>query len=144
PLGKNDQLVRLSFWSRNRRDEPQAVVSYASALVLHELSGLLPGAVHLTVPPTFRKAAPKGCVLHKGALSSEEVEERTGFRVTAPLRTLLDVPVGGLSQEQLEKAIADALSRGLVRKARLLEAAHRDRRLQRLRWTLEDERVTAG
>jgi predicted transcriptional regulator of viral defense system len=144
PLGENDQLVRLSLWSRNRRDEPQAVVSHESALVLHERTELLPGAVHLTVPPTFRKVPPKGCVLHKGTLSSEEVEERTGFRVTTPLRTLLDVAAGDISQEQLEKAISLALSRGLVRKARLLEAARRDRRFERLRRILEHERVTAS
>jgi hypothetical protein len=79
--------------------------------------------VHLTVPPTIRKAPPKGCVLDKGALSSLEVEERTGFRVTSPLRTLLDVAAGDISQEQLEKAIS--------------------RRFHRLRRILEDERVTA-
>jgi predicted transcriptional regulator of viral defense system len=144
PPGEHDQLVRLSLWSRNRKDEPQAVVSHESALVLHDLTELLPNAVHLTVPPTFRKRPPEGCVFHKATLSAEDVEERTGFRLTAPLRSLLDVAAGGISQEQLEKAVAEALRRGLVRKARLIEAARGARPVDRLLRILEDERGTAS
>jgi len=122
PPGENDDLVRLTLWSRNRKDEPQAVVSHESALVLHGLSELLPSKIHLTVPPKFRKATPAGCVLHKAALAPDDVEERAGFRVTTPLRTLLDVAAAGVSQEQLEKAIGDALARGLVRRKALDQA----------------------
>lgn len=91
PQGEHDELVRLTLWSRNQDDEPQAVVSHESALVLHELSEFLPDAIHLTVPPKFRKQAPRGCVLHRARLASEESAEWQGFRVTVPLRTLLDV-----------------------------------------------------
>ena len=143
PPGEHDQLIRLSLWSRNRKDEPQAVVSHESALVLHDLTELLPNVVHLTVPPTFRKEPPEGCVLHKAVLPPEDVEERTGFRLTTPLRSLLDVAAGGMSQEQLEKAVAEALRRGLVRKARLIEAARGARPVDRLLRVLEEERVTA-
>src|SRR5439155_9052844 len=68
PPGDHDDLIRLSLWSRNRDDEPQAVVSHESALVLHELTELLPGVTHVTVPPKFRKASPEGCVIHKAIL----------------------------------------------------------------------------
>src|SRR3954469_20595918 len=110
PVSEHDELIRLSLWSRDQKDEPQAVVSHESALVLHELSELLPGQIHLTVPPRFRKAAPPGCVLHKAALQEGDVEERAGFRVTSPLRTLLDAAEGHVSREQLTKAVADAVS----------------------------------
>lgn len=119
PLAEHDDLIRLTFWSRNQKDEPQAVVSHESALVLHELTDLLPDRVHLTVPRAFRKPAPKGCVLHKAALDASEVEEREGYRVTTPLRTLLDAAASGVSQEQLDAAVRDALARGLVRRAAL-------------------------
>src|SRR4051794_40763953 len=46
PPGENDEFMRLTLWSRNQRDEPQAVVSHDTALVLHELSELLPAKVH--------------------------------------------------------------------------------------------------
>jgi predicted transcriptional regulator of viral defense system len=143
PLAENDDLIRLSLWSRNREDEPQAVVSHESALVLHDLTELLPGEVHLTVPPKFRKPPPAGCVLHKTALAPNDMEERAGFRVTTPFRTFLDVAAGGISQEQLEKAVSEALRRGLVRRAKLVEAARRDRQFDRLRLILEDQGVTA-
>lgn len=125
PVAEHDDLIRLTFWSRDQKDAPQAVVSHDSALVLHELTDLLPDHVHLTVPRTFRKPAPKGCVLHKTALERDEIQERAGFRVTSPLRTLLDAAAGGVSQEQLDNAVRDALARGLVRRS-ALEAAVRN------------------
>lgn len=122
PRTEHDDLIRLSLWSRNQKDEPQAVVSHETALVLHELGDLLPGVVHLTVPPRFRKVPPTGCVLHKSALGSADFEDRVGFRVTTPLRTILDAAAGGVSQAELEKAVAEALSRGIVRKKALEDA----------------------
>src|ERR1700736_6460129 len=53
PPSEHDDLIRLTLWSRNRQDQPQAVVSHQSALVLHELGDLLPTTTHLTVPPGF-------------------------------------------------------------------------------------------
>lgn len=144
PTGEHDDLVRLSLWSRNQKDEPQAVVSHDSALVLHDLTEILPDVVHLTVPPEFRKAPPAGCVLHKRILTAAEVEARAGFRVTTPLRTLVDVVAGGTSQEQLDKAVAEALRRGLVRRGKLLEAVANDERLHRLAPILEELGVREG
>jgi hypothetical protein len=70
-------------------------------------------------------------VLHKAALEPGESEERAGFRVTTPLRTLLDAAAGGVSLEQLGKAVTEALARGLVRRgaleAALQDFSHRDR-----------------
>lgn len=122
PPGEHDDLIRLSLWSRNQKDEPQAVASHQTALVLHDLSELLPRELHLTVPPKFRKPAPRGVVLHKATLDDEDIEERAGYRVTSPLRTLLDVATSGVSSEQVEKAINDALAQGMV-SLRSLKAA---------------------
>lgn len=119
PLDEDADWVRLSLWSRNRRDEPQAVVSHESALVLHGLSELLPNRIHLTVPPGFRKPSPRGCVLHKAILDKDDIEERVGYRVTTAIRTLHDAADSGVSQEQLAKAIEDGLTRGLVRLSQL-------------------------
>ena len=131
PPGEHDDLIRLSLWSRNQKDEPQAVASHETALVLHDLSELLPRELHLTVPPKFRKPAPRGVVLHKAVLDDEEIEERAGYRVTSPIRTLLDVAAGRVSSEQVTKAINDALARGLVSltslKAAIKDFPHRER-----------------
>lgn len=133
PHAEHDDLIRLALWSRNQKDEPQGVVSHESALVLHELTDLLPNRIHLTVPRTFRKPAPTGCVLHKAVLVDGDIEERAGFRVTTPLRTLLDAATGAVSQEQLSKAVKDALERGLVRRAKLAQALDASPSLARLR-----------
>ncbi len=132
PPSEHDDLIRLSLWSRNRAGEPQAIVSHATALALYELGELLPTTTHLTVPPTFRKKPPKGCVLHRATLAAAEVEEREGFRVTTPLRTLLDAAQSTIPQEQLDKAVADALDRGLVRRRQLLTALDKEPRYRRL------------
>lgn len=131
PPDEHDDLIRLALWSRNQKDLPQAVVSHETALVLHDLTELLPDRIHLTIPPAFRKPPPRGCVLHKAVLATEDVEERAGFRVTTPLRTLQDAAAGDVSQEQLEKAVKDALARGLVRRTKLS-----DPRFSRLRAVL--------
>jgi predicted transcriptional regulator of viral defense system len=143
PRGEHDELIRLSLWSRNQEDMPQAVVSHESALVLQDLTELLPDRIHLTVPPKFRKATPRGCVLHKALLAKDEIEERAGFRLTTPLRTLLDATLGGVSQEQLEKAVKKALSGGLVRESKLLGAAKHDPSLERLRKALGGRKIAA-
>lgn len=122
PEGANEDLARLCLWSRNRKDEPQAVVSHETALRLYGLSDLMPGEVHLSVPKGFRKRSPKGVVLHKSNLAEEDVEAWDGFKVTTPLRTILDVARSReTSPEHLESAVQEAVARGLVRRKRLRE-----------------------
>ncbi len=116
PSGEREDLIRWSLWSRNQKGVPQAVVSHDTALTVHEMSDVMPAQIHLTVPQRFRKKIPPGCVLHKSIVAPEDVESRSGYRVTTPLRTLLDVSDSPLSQEHLNKALRDALERGLVRR----------------------------
>lgn len=113
PNSPHEDLIRWSLWSRNREDIPQAVVSHETALSIHELSDIMPGKIHMTAPPKFRKQS-TGCVIHKAKLKPEEIEKREGFFVTTPLRTIIDVAEGNLSLDQLEKAIRDAFSKGLI------------------------------
>jgi predicted transcriptional regulator of viral defense system len=120
PPGEREDLIRWSLWSRDQKGIPQAVVSHETALTVHALSDVMPSQVHLTVPKRFRKKVPSGCVLHKANLVADDIEPRNGYRVTTPLRTLLDVACHPLSQEHLNRAVRDALERGLVRR-RLLE-----------------------
>lgn len=117
PEGENEDLVRLSLWSRNREGEPQAVASHETALRLYGLSDLMPGKVHLSVPKDFRKRPPRGVVLHKSDLTDGDVETWNGFKVTTPLRTILDVARSReTSPEHLDSAVREALIRGLVRR----------------------------
>ncbi len=139
PISEHDDLVRLTLWSRDRSGEPQAVVSHVTALVVHDLTDLLPSSIHLTVPPRFQKKAPAGCKLHREVLASTDIEEHDGFRVTSPFRTLLDAARSPeVPQDELEGALRSALDRGLVRRGALIDAAMQsDAATNRLRLALE-------
>jgi predicted transcriptional regulator of viral defense system len=105
PVGAHDDLVRWSLWARGR-----AVVSHETALAVHELGEANPSAVHLTVPANFRSTA-AGVVLHRGVVDEHDIWEHEGFRVTSPLRTLLDVAASHLDLDQLASALADACAK---------------------------------
>lgn len=122
PLPERADLVVLSLLSHDRASEPQAVVSHETALALHELSDANPARIHLTVPPGFRRHLPPGGVLRRALLQPSDWEEREGYRVTTPLRTLLDIAESPTSWPYLDAAVRDALRRGLVRRWQALEA----------------------
>ncbi len=119
PPHENEDLICWTLWSRTQQGQLQVVASHETALSLHGLSDVLPARIHLTAPPGFRKPTPPGCVLHRALLAVVDIEERAGYRVTTPLRTLLDVADSPLSQEHLDKAVAEALERGMVRRQAL-------------------------
>jgi predicted transcriptional regulator of viral defense system len=122
PMQSREDLVVLTLLSHNRAGQPQAVASHDTALSIHELSDIDPEHVHLTVPPGFRKQVPRGVILHSARLQPHDWEEREGYRVTTPIRTLLDVASSPLSQEFLDAAVRDAVNVGMVRPRDLLAA----------------------
>lgn len=117
-----DDLIRWSLWSRDKKGNPQAVISHESALVVYELGDVMPAKVHITVPAKFRKEIPDGVIYHKGNVKSEEVETKDGFSVTTPLKTIIDVAEGNISLEQLEQIIRDGLDKGLIRPVQFQKA----------------------
>lgn len=121
PDTPHERYVQLILWSRDRRDEPQAVLGFETALTLHELSDLIPDRVHLVVPPGFRKRPPPGAVLHQSVLPETDIQPAHGYRLTTPLRTLLDLAGSDLSPEHLHQGLREALERGLVHRRKLEE-----------------------
>src|SRR5919199_1933672 len=120
PMPARADLIVLTLLSHNRSGEPQAVVSHESALVVHDLSDANPERVHLTVPPGFRKQMPAGVALHYATLTEHDWEQHEGYRVTTPLRTLLDTAANPASWPYLLDAVYEGLQRGLVRPTQLL------------------------
>ncbi len=114
PNSPDEDYVRWSLWSRDRNSEPQAIISHESALCIQNLSDVMPSKIHLTIPPGFRKKTPKGCVIHKGRVSIDEKEQREGFFVTNPLRTILDSAEANLSMDYLGQAIQEAYDKGMI------------------------------
>jgi len=99
PIGDHDDLVRWTLWSRGL-----GVVSYDTAISIHDLADVNPRRVHLTVPPGFRSTA-KGVVLHHEALADGDVSDREGYRITTPFRTAIDSAASELSLEQLTEVV---------------------------------------
>ncbi len=122
PDSPHEDLIRWSLWSRNKKGEPQGIISHETALSLHELGDLMPSKTHLTVPPGFRKSIPGGCVIHKAVLKPDEMESRPGFLLTTPLRSIQDIAEDRASPEIMESVLRDALAKGLVRKSQLLSS----------------------
>lgn len=111
---------------------PDAVISHDTALALYDLSDLLPGEIHVTVPRTASRRR-RGLRLHTKRLAPEEVTRYEGLPVTSVLRTLIDVAAAGLADELVSQAIREALGRGLLTRESLLAlAAQRDGRIARL------------
>lgn len=118
PVTGDEELVRWSLWAGGK-----AIVSHDTALSLHEIGDANPSRVHLTVPAGFRKRS-DSVVLHVADIDDADVLEATGYRVTAPLKTLLDVAASDMDGDQLRTAIEDAVVRGLVVERDLRARAH--------------------
>ncbi len=111
---------------------PKSAISHESALALYDLSDVLPGEVHVTVPRTASRRR-KGIRLHTNRLRPAEVVKREGLTVTSVPRTIADVARAGLSEDHVARAIRDALERGLTTQQALrAEARRRHGRAARL------------
>jgi predicted transcriptional regulator of viral defense system len=119
PVGEREELVLWFLWSRNRSNIPQGVYSHYTALDLYELSDNMPSKLHMTVPLRFRRMAkiPEILVLHRVNLQPDEIVMKQGYKVTTPLRTLIDVIEEGLlAEDLLVQAVQDAKKKGLITK----------------------------
>ena len=117
PQSPEEQLVIYALWSRNRAGAPEGVYSHQTALSIQELSDVNPAKLHMTVPATFRRTArtPKILVLHRCTLNKEDVEQKNGFAVTRPLRTIADLAAAEcVSRDIVEQALTEGRRRGLI------------------------------
>lgn len=104
----HDDLARWTLWSRKR-----GVVSHETALAVHGIGEFESSRVHLTVPAGFTMRD-DAVVLHRAELPTTDVVERIGFRATTPIRSIVDIAAMAPDDEQLGRAIADALQGGLL------------------------------
>jgi predicted transcriptional regulator of viral defense system len=100
----------------------RAVMSHESALTLYDLSDILPGSIHLTVPRTSSRRH-SALRLHTSRIARDEVTQRAGLPVTTVPRTIADLIVGHRPEEQVRQVIREALQRGLVSRQALLNDA---------------------
>jgi predicted transcriptional regulator of viral defense system len=106
--GVHDEFSMWTLWARGK-----AVVSHGSALAVLGIGEFESGRVHLTVPRNFRMTD-SALVLHRGELPERDTEQHVGFRVTTPMRTIIDVASQSPDEEQLARAIEQAVREGLL------------------------------
>ncbi len=112
PASDHEDLVVLWLWS-----DQAGVFSHETALALHDLSDVLPGKVHLTLPAACRGRrlrVPAGLVLHFADVGEADRANFAAVPVTAPLRTLKDCIESDVSPSLVHQAILQARRRGLI------------------------------
>lgn len=102
----HDDLARWTLWSKGR-----GVVSHETALAVHGIGEFESARVNLTVPPGFTMRD-DAVTLHHTDLPDTDVVDRTGFRITTPVRSLIDVAEASPDEDQLARAIDDARRAG--------------------------------
>ncbi|HEY7295705.1 MAG TPA: type IV toxin-antitoxin system AbiEi family antitoxin domain-containing protein [Dehalococcoidia bacterium] len=120
PISMLDDFWRAWIWSNYR-----GVISHESALLLYDLSDVLPSKVHLIVPRQFNRNAPAAYVIHRAQLLPDEVTVREGLSITTPARTIVDAAAYGTDPEQIQLAVRQALDRALTSEEALRSAAGR-------------------
>jgi predicted transcriptional regulator of viral defense system len=109
----HDELFRWLLWSGQ-----QGVISHESALSVHGVGEFESARTHLTVPRRFTRTD-TGVVLHHAVLPEDDIDHRPGFPVTTVARSLIDVAAEGADEEQLARAVREALDTGRVTLRRL-------------------------
>jgi predicted transcriptional regulator of viral defense system len=145
PLTDRPELVLWSLWSRDKLDRPQGIWSHATALDIHELSDIMPSKMHMTVPNNFRRRSPipKLIKLHFGTLEEKDVETWPGYKVTTPLRTIIDViEEGVISPDLIQQAIRDGMKKGTFSIQDLNDMKHQHPKVKEFSdWYLHEHKV---
>jgi predicted transcriptional regulator of viral defense system len=111
--GVHDEFARWHLWSKQR-----AVASHDTALGVHGVGEFESPRIHLTVPPGFRMSD-DALMLHVADLPAEDIEARPGFRLTTLARSLIDVAADHADEDQLARALDEALARGTITRRQL-------------------------
>ena len=143
-------IYRLTQFPHSRHEDlfiawltagPHAVISHESALLLYDLSDVLPEAIHVTVPRSASRRRP-GLRIHTNDIGADDITQREGLPVTTVPRTIVDVALAGLSDEFVLQATREALYAGLTTPEQLLAKA--EPRSARLAYLLRTTLMKVG
>jgi predicted transcriptional regulator of viral defense system len=111
--GLHDELARWYLWSKER-----GVVSHETALGVHDVGEFESPRVHLTVPRGFRMTD-DALILHRADLPDDDIQPHSGFRVTTLVRSLIDIAAEHADEDQLARAVNEALAGGTITRRQL-------------------------
>jgi len=112
PASEHEDLIVRWLWA-----EQVGVSSHETVLALHDLSDALPGKVHLTVPPSWRRRrlrVPAGLVLHFADVGDVDRASYSAVPVTEPLRTLRDCIEANVGSDLVRQGTLQSRRRGNV------------------------------
>jgi predicted transcriptional regulator of viral defense system len=125
PATDRPDLALWSLWSSNRKEEVEGVYSHQTAISLFNLSDLNPAKLHMTVPRGFRRNSeiPGILVLHYADLPASDVQTGPGYKITRPLRTILDlIESGEVERNFIRQALTQAVDRGMITRQQIRNA----------------------
>ncbi len=134
PSEPEAQYALWSLWSCDRKGQIQGVYSFETALSIYDVSDAMPSKLHMTVPKKFRRSSdtPNSLELHKEDLAESDYKNMRGFRVTTPLRTLLDIISSHETGDGvIQQATDEFLKRGLLLRQEVLSLIEKEPRAAR-------------
>jgi predicted transcriptional regulator of viral defense system len=117
PITDRPELALYALWSRNRNEEIEGVYSHHTVLSFYNLSDLNPSKLHMTVPMDFRRNGeiPGVLVLHYADLPESDVETAQGFKLTTPMRAILDlIEADTVERTFILQGLIQGVNRGLI------------------------------
>lgn len=116
PPDRFSQYREAVLWAKANRGPQEAALSHATALAVYGISDANPSMIHLTVPRSarLRRQMPKGVVLHREDLASEDITVEEGIPLTTISRIVADLLRSGGRLDLIRQAIADARREGLI------------------------------
>lgn len=128
PHTGRERLMEAVLWPRRTR----GVLSYDTALELHDLCDINPTKIHITVPHGYRinREIPSTYAIHHRDLADSDRTLVEGIPVVTPARSIEDAIETYVDPKLIDQAIQTTRRRGLLRGAKLADFETRTRRAQ--------------
>ena len=117
PASENEDLMAAVL-----KCGPQAVISHDTALAVYQLSDVMPGTIHITIPKN-RSRRQKGIKYHTSRIAPQETTTFNGLPITTVERSITDVIRNGMDATLIKQAIKQAIKRGMITSSSLMKQA---------------------
>jgi predicted transcriptional regulator of viral defense system len=116
PHGDRGELWRAVLWPSVKRGDLVGILSYSTALSLHEISTINPSTIDLSLPEglRFRRAVPSKYRVRFQDIHENEITRIHSLPVTTLFRTLLDLIISGEERQFVAEALENAPKRGVL------------------------------
>jgi predicted transcriptional regulator of viral defense system len=125
--GRFSQYREAVLWAKANRGPEQVAISHSTALAAYEISDANPQSIHITIPKAtrLRRQKPKGVVVHREDLGSEDITIHEGIPLTTIARTVGDLLRSGERIDLIRQAISNARREGFVEEPAARQLRHR-------------------